>query len=279
MIAIGNALGYGNCSRESDIDLVVVTAPRRIWTVRLLVVAFLRLFRQRPGEHTRDAICPSFFLTTEAMNLEPLQIVNRSASAASDEPTERALPVREPASRAVAEKPGSEERVSDFGGGKGPVGKPEGLPTIRDPYLLFWLTQLTVLYDVNDTYAAFWRANEAWVRRWLPDARPRGVHPRIFVGSPPPHVPPPGGSGGKQKISPPPTGRGAPVRLWRERGWVVGDTLERWCRAFQERRFSPGIRALANIDSRVVVTDRILKFHTNDRRAEYRERWVEQLRA
>ncbi|MBI4449714.1 hypothetical protein HY634_01525 [Candidatus Uhrbacteria bacterium] len=214
MIAIGNALGYGNCSDESDIDLVIVTTPKRVWFVRFCVVVLLRLFRQRPGEHTRDAICPSFFLTTEAMNLEGLQL------------------------------PDSRFQIPDS-------------QTPPDPYLLFWLTQLTVLFDRGGTYAAFWHANEQWVRRWLPDERARAVHPRIAVVSCESSV----------------------VRCWIEWAWSsgIGDVFERWSRRYQERRFSPEIRALANRDSRVVVNDRMLKFHTNDRRQEYRDRWIEML--
>ncbi|MBI4434282.1 hypothetical protein HY635_00460 [Candidatus Uhrbacteria bacterium] len=207
MIAIGNALGYGNCSPESDIDLVIVTAPRRVWTVRLFVVALLRLFRQRPGEHDVDAICPSFFLTTEAMDLEPLQIGNSPLSTLHS-------------------------------------------PLPPDPYLLWWTTQLTVLYDKAGTYDAFWRANEQWVRRWLPDAQPRAAHPRLCASNSP--------------------------TLSVGDSWV-GSAVERWCRRFQERRFSSEVRSLANRDSRVVLTDRMLKFHTNDRRQEYRDRWLEHL--
>lgn len=86
MIAVGNALGYGNGRDEGDIDLVIVTAPGRLWTARLVVVALLKLFRQRPGEHGRDALCPSFFLTTEALNLEPLQLPRQSSSELPPDP-------------------------------------------------------------------------------------------------------------------------------------------------------------------------------------------------
>jgi hypothetical protein len=224
MIAIGNALGYGNCTPESDIDLVIVTAPKRIWTVRLFTVTLLRLFRQRPGEHTRDAICPSFFLTTEAMNLEELQL-----------------------EYSLSERSESKGRPSTS---SGHIAHPP------DPYLLFWPTQLTVLYDVGGTYDAFWRANEQWIRRWLPDARPRAVHQRLCTKV-------------RRRIS----CCLLPASCFPD----IGDAIERWSRRFQERRFSPEIRALANKNSRVVITDRMLKFHTNDRRAHYRERWMKQL--
>lgn len=142
MIAVGNALGYGNCRDRSDIDLVVVAAPGHLWTVRLFVITILKVFRQRPGEHARDALCPSFFLTTEALNLEPLHIP---------------FPV-------------SDSRFTIHG---------SRLPP--DPYLLFWPTQLTVLSSSGGTYEQLWDANRVWVERWLPDAAPRAAHPR-FAG-------------------------------------------------------------------------------------------------
>jgi|GEM_PF-913626 len=254
MIAIGNDLGYGNCSDASDIDLVIVTAPRRVWFARLCVVALLRLSRQRPGEHSRDAICPSFFLTTEAMDLEELQIgaESRIMNNESWDRCDASLPL--------------------------------------DPYLLFWVTQLTVLYDVGGTYDAFWRANGQWARRWLPDARPRAMHPRLVVRHCEPksrrfaslgdklrEVLPAQGTDDRDCHEPMAIGS----RNDTQDGWPrrLGDALERWCRAFQERRFSSEVRALVNRDTRVIATDRMLKFHTSDRRAEYRDRWLIALNA
>lgn len=210
MIAIGNALGYGNCRDESDIDLVIVTEPRCIWLVRLIVGGLLKFFRQRPGECVRDALCPSFFLTTEAMNLEFVQLPFISSSRVSV------------ASREILHE----------------------LPD--DPYLIFWIVQLTVLYDAGGVYDEFWKANDRWVRRWSPNAQPRGAHPRIR----------------------------RPCVLHLTSYVLRLNTIEHWARRFQEYRFPSEVRALVNQDSCVVVDDRMIKLHTNDRRAEYRDRWL-----
>lgn len=53
--------------------------------------------------------------------------------------------------------------------------------------------------------------------------------------------------------------------------------IEKWARRFQERRFPETIKQMMNRDTRVVVTDHILKFHANDRRAEYRDLWLKKL--
>ncbi|MBI2482898.1 hypothetical protein HYV74_01815 [Candidatus Uhrbacteria bacterium] len=76
MVAVANALGYGNARIGGDIDLFLVVAPRRMWIARLGIVAALRLFRQRPGEHAADALCPSFFVTTDALCLADLQLAD-----------------------------------------------------------------------------------------------------------------------------------------------------------------------------------------------------------
>lgn len=47
--------------------------------------------------------------------------------------------------------------------------------------------------------------------------------------------------------------------------------FERAARRFQLRRLPRRIREMMNVDSRVVVTDSMLKFHDQDRRAEYRD--------
>lgn len=214
MIAIGNDLGYRNCRPESDIDLVIVTVPRRIWLTRFFVSGSLKLLRQRPGERSADALCPSFFLTTDALNLEPLQIAC-----------------------GMSDRNHSAFRIPH-----------STFPP--DPYLLFWVTQLTVLFDRGGTYDAFWRANARWVRAQLPHAQPRGAHPRLM--------------------------RSARART---RSTVWGDALERRARRFQEQRLPTAIRALANRGTRVVVTDRMIKLHANDRRQEYRARWIAAMHA
>ncbi|MFH1712041.1 MAG: hypothetical protein ABH846_02275 [Patescibacteria group bacterium] len=43
---------------------------------------------------------------------------------------------------------------------------------------------------------------------------------------------------------------------------------ESWCERLQRRQFPQEIRRLENIDTRVVVSDQMLKFHINDRRAQ-----------
>jgi len=55
----------------------------------------------------------------------------------------------------------------------------------------------------------------------------------------------------------------------------IPDIFEKPLRRFQESRFPPSIRNLIGKGSDVVVSDEALKFHTLDRRAEYRDRYLQ----
>ncbi len=69
-------------------------------------------------------------------------------------------------------------------------------------------------------------------------------------------------------------------RSCNERGKATPGTRSRFPRVFervacflQQRRFPQDIRQLMNTTSAVVVNDRMLKFHTNDRRVLFRDLW------
>jgi hypothetical protein len=73
-IWLSNSMGWNNAQRTSDIDLIIVTTAKHIWTARFFTTALMKLFRQRPGQQRPSkAICLSFYMTEEALNLKPLQ--------------------------------------------------------------------------------------------------------------------------------------------------------------------------------------------------------------
>lgn len=51
--------------------------------------------------------------------------------------------------------------------------------------------------------------------------------------------------------------------------------IERLLKKFQEKQFPDAIKKLANQDSRVIISDQALKFHVEDRREEYRQKYYE----
>jgi hypothetical protein len=61
MIAVSGGLAMNN-ARDEDIDLLIVTAPARLWFVRGLIVALVRLVRLRGVK-----LCPNFLITENAL--------------------------------------------------------------------------------------------------------------------------------------------------------------------------------------------------------------------
>jgi predicted nucleotidyltransferase len=110
-----------------------------------------------------------------------------------------------------------------------------------DPYLHYWLATLVPVYDAGGVMDALFCAN-AWVSRRLPGFRPRR-------------------SGGERSVPPAPR--------WTAALLPAVAALERPARSLQERMFPKRIREMANRDSRVVISDGVLKFHVNDRREKY----------
>ncbi len=69
MVAVTGALAMDNSSADDDIDLMIVTAPGRVYLARawvILVVYAGRLFGQR--------LCPNYVVSENALSLEPRNI-------------------------------------------------------------------------------------------------------------------------------------------------------------------------------------------------------------
>jgi hypothetical protein len=73
-VAICNTLPLHFTRKEGDIDLFVITAPGKIWSVRFSIVAPFALLSQRPGEARKHALDASFFVTTNGMGLSSLRM-------------------------------------------------------------------------------------------------------------------------------------------------------------------------------------------------------------
>lgn len=116
----------------------------------------------------------------------------------------------------------------------------------NDRYLAVWVASLVPIFDRDGTYRKFWDAN-IWIRAMLPNAYPRETSIRRRV---------------RPFVRLPAFGR---------------SPIENIARHIQSRRFPSEIKSMMNRDTRVVATDHILKFHTNDRRAEYRDLWQKKL--
>lgn len=116
---------------------------------------------------------------------------------------------------------------------------------VPDIYLIYWVSQVYPIYDAGGVYQKFIEDN-SWVKKYLPN---------FFSNEP---------SSARQ------LGR----RQWVLAALGIGDNFFRFV---QMRAMPKEIRKMANKDFRVIVRDSMLKFHVNDRRAEYRERWLEKI--
>lgn len=107
-----------------------------------------------------------------------------------------------------------------------------------DPYLAYWARSLVPILDRGGIFERF-RTENAWATSELPHSRRFDSQTSHFFAQP------------------------SNTRCW---------MVERIARKIQMSRFPMRIRRMMNVDTCVVVTDRVLKFHDNDRREEYRDR-------
>ena len=113
----------------------------------------------------------------------------------------------------------------------------------EDPYLAYWIKSLVPMLDRSEIFSQLVSVNR-WVDVILPNARQRLSHPshkarRLFS---------------------------IPIQ------WSLFEPL---FRSIQRNRFPSNIRDLANKDSRVIVSDQILKFHNSDRREQFTKEYKE----
>lgn len=110
-----------------------------------------------------------------------------------------------------------------------------------DTYLAYWTASLVPLYDPDDLMTSLHGQNA-----WLHEALPGTKEKRLIT---------------LRRVSAP--------RFRAAFLLPVLRTLESVAKRLQMAKFPPTIAAMMNRDTRVVVTDDILKFHVNDRRAEF----------
>lgn len=102
-----------------------------------------------------------------------------------------------------------------------------------DPYMSFWLTNLTPVYGENDLWQRWFSINNKGSH--LVDTRKKCVSRKL-----------------RFKF-----GSSWPIMF-----------KESWSKILQEKKLPQEIIELQNVDTRVVVTNQVLKFHKNDRREE-----------
>ncbi len=69
MIWIWNSISMNCATKDSDIDLFIVTSPNRLWLVRILItLIFQILWVRKTAKKHAGRFCLSFFATTDGLN-------------------------------------------------------------------------------------------------------------------------------------------------------------------------------------------------------------------
>lgn len=126
-----------------------------------------------------------------------------------------------------------------------------------DPLLRYWCANIHVIAERERVFDRFWKANAAFLAP-LPNARLRRAVPAVT----------------------------APLLLGLVRKCLegmlagrLGDRVETWARAFQQRRFAANASSRSRLGGTdVVISDDVLKFHERDNREEMRSAWYDRLR-
>ncbi|MBI3981142.1 hypothetical protein HY345_04045 [Candidatus Microgenomates bacterium] len=76
MIALTGALAMENGKKDDDIDLLIITAERRVWLTRFLTTLLLEIMgvRRRPGiQNWSNKICLNLFLDEQQLHFSPTE--------------------------------------------------------------------------------------------------------------------------------------------------------------------------------------------------------------
>ena len=66
MVAVTGGLAVDSVAAHDDIDLFIITAPRRLWTARLATVILVRLAARRDVD-----LCPNYLISCDALEIDP----------------------------------------------------------------------------------------------------------------------------------------------------------------------------------------------------------------
>src|SRR3990167_415744 len=72
MMGVTGSLTLNNTRPGSDLDLLLIVKPGRIWTSRFLITGLISLMgKKRQAQNTKDKICLNSYLTEDALEIKP----------------------------------------------------------------------------------------------------------------------------------------------------------------------------------------------------------------
>lgn len=131
-----------------------------------------------------------------------------------------------------------------------------------DIYLLYWLCFLVPILDRENIYQKIWSSNSVWIKKFLPNM----IEPMTAPT--------------KYKVVDSYCSR--LIKNILEKFWqgAYGDLIEKQAKGLQLAKMKMNLHSVQNErDTRVIINDKMLKFHENDRRLFYREQWLNKVRA
>jgi len=132
------------------------------------------------------------------------------------------------------------------------------LPSLRqkeysDIYLIYWINQIVPIYEEDGEFAKFFEANN-WTRKYLPNIINYNAVPRRHVKT-------------------------ANLFIKKIIGFILANPfLENIYKKYQKKILPEKLKELSEArDTRVVVSDQMLKFHVDDRREKFAKKFEEKL--
>ena len=129
-----------------------------------------------------------------------------------------------------------------------------------DIYLVYWIAKLVPLVNRNQTLEKFWQAN-SWTKQYLPNFQFENQLPDNH----------------QIKVYP-------VLETWRQfceyiTNGFLGDLKENFLRFIQLRKMSKNLKSRQfEGGTAVVINDKMLKFHEEDRREYYKNKWLEKIK-
>lgn len=125
----------------------------------------------------------------------------------------------------------------------------------EDIHFVYWLSQFVPLYDRKNFWQKFVDSNN-WLKEYLANNYFYHTHPRRLVKN----------FESIKKIK----------EFFHFGFW--GDFCERTYKKIQLKILPGFLKKMANQNTNVLITDKVLKFHSNDRREEYRKKYLQKLK-
>jgi hypothetical protein len=121
----------------------------------------------------------------------------------------------------------------------------------KDAYFIYWLSGLKPIYEIGGWYEKLIEKN-LWLKNYLPNWE------------------------ATKPLAPKKDGS-ALFRLLKNTASFLFSPFEPLARIIQKKIMPPDMKILMNKDTRVVISDKIIKTHINDRRELYRKLWREKI--